>query len=157
MKPKILSWNVRGLNLDEKQMKIKGLIGEWKVDIVCLQETKLYHATRELGRSLWGCAHMDWCYSGSQGASGGILLMWDRRLVEKFEVCVGCFIIVCSFQSVSDNFEWAFAGVYGPNDDNDRQLLWDELVSIMSLWEVPWCIVGDFDAIRYLSERVGVT
>ena len=45
--------------------------------------------------------------------------------------------------------------MYGPNDDNDRQLLWDELVGIMNLWEVAWCIGGDFNAIRYPSERVG--
>jgi hypothetical protein len=77
--------------------------------------------------------------------------MWDRRVVEKLEVCVGRFIIACYFRSVSDNFEWAFAGVYSPNNNNDRKLLWDELVGIMSWWEVPWCIGGDFDAIRYPS------
>jgi hypothetical protein len=75
----------------------------------------------------------------------------------KLEVCVGRFIIACSFRSVNDNFEWAFAGVYGPNNNNDRQLLWDELVGIMSWWAMPWCIGGDFNATRYLSERVGVT
>jgi hypothetical protein len=155
MKPKILSWNVRGLNLVEKHMKIKGLIREWKADIVCLQETKLQHVTREIARSLWGNAHTDWCHLGSQGASRGILLMWDRRVVEKLEVCEGRFIIACSFRSVEDNFEWAFAGVYGPNEENDQQLLWDELVGIMSWWEVPWCIGGDFNIIRYLSERLG--
>lgn len=26
---------------------------------------------------------MDWCFIGSRGASRGILLMWDRRVVEK--------------------------------------------------------------------------
>jgi hypothetical protein len=51
MIPKILSWNVRGLNL-EKRKKIKGLIGEWKSDIVCLQETKLQVVNREMVRSL---------------------------------------------------------------------------------------------------------
>jgi hypothetical protein len=61
-------------------------------------------------------------------------------VVEKLEVCVVCFIIACSFQSVSENFEWAFVGLYGPNNNNDRKLLWDELVGIMSWWEVPWCI-----------------
>jgi exonuclease III len=58
MKPTILSWNVRGLNLEEERMKIKGLIGEWKVDIVCLQETELQQVTREIARSLWGCFHL---------------------------------------------------------------------------------------------------
>jgi exonuclease III len=118
-------------------MKIKGLIRDWKVDIVCLQETKLQHVTRELVRILWSCAHMDWCYLRSQGASRGIMLMWDKRVVKKLKVCVGYFIIACSFRSVSDNIEWAFTSVHGPNDDHDRQLLLDELVGIMSLWEVP--------------------
>jgi hypothetical protein len=68
-----------------------------KADIVCLQETKLKFINREVVRSFWGCAHADWCFLGSRGASGGILLMWDRRVVEKLEDCVGRFIIACFF------------------------------------------------------------
>jgi endonuclease/exonuclease/phosphatase family metal-dependent hydrolase len=41
MKPKILSWNVRGLNELDKRLRIKGLIRDWKVDVVCLMETKM--------------------------------------------------------------------------------------------------------------------
>jgi len=36
MKPKIVSWNVRGLNDNERKMEIRGLLRDWKVDIVCL-------------------------------------------------------------------------------------------------------------------------
>jgi hypothetical protein len=32
-------------------------------------------------RSLWGCQFLDWCYLPSGGASGDILLMWDRRIM----------------------------------------------------------------------------
>jgi hypothetical protein len=53
---------------------------------------------------------VDWCFLGSRGALGGILLMWDRRVVKKLEDCVGRFSIACSFRSISDNFKWAFAG-----------------------------------------------
>lgn len=53
---------------------------------------------------------------------------------------MGGFSNACSFRSISDNFEWAFAGVYGPNDDNGRKLLWDELIGIMSWWEKLWCM-----------------
>lgn len=45
--------------MEEKWMKIKGLIGEWKADIVCFQETKLQVVNRELVWSLWGCTHVD--------------------------------------------------------------------------------------------------
>jgi hypothetical protein len=29
-------------------------------------------------------------------------------------------------------------GVYGPNDDNDRKVLRDELAGF-SWWDLPWC------------------
>ncbi|KAG6717072.1 hypothetical protein I3842_04G079200 [Carya illinoinensis] len=81
--------------------------------------------------------------------------MWDQRVVEKMEVAVGLFTVACSFRSVSDGFKWAFAGVYGPNIDRDRRLLWDELVGLHSWWDLPWCIGGDFNAIRFTSECFG--
>jgi hypothetical protein len=94
MKPKILSWNVKWLNKEEKRMKIKGLIKGWKANIVCLQENKLKFINREVVFSLWDSVHEDWCYLGSSGIPGGILLMWDRRVVEKVEDCVRRFIVV---------------------------------------------------------------
>jgi exonuclease III len=133
LKPKIISWNVRGMNELEKRTKIRGLLREWKADIVCLQETKLELITREMVYSVWGCAYVDWLYLGSRGASGGILLMWDRRVVEKVEEYVGRYVVACAFRSVSDNVEWGFAGVYGPNDDCDRRGLWDELAGLRNI------------------------
>lgn len=48
LKPKIISWNVRGMNELEKRTKIRGLLREWKEDIVCLQETKMEVISREV-------------------------------------------------------------------------------------------------------------
>ena len=41
MKLRILSWNVRGTNDREKRKLIKDVIKSQKVDLVCLQETKI--------------------------------------------------------------------------------------------------------------------
>jgi hypothetical protein len=81
-------------------IRTRGLIRDWKVDVICLQETKLECFSREVVRSLWGCLHVDWCYLGVRGASRGILLKWYRRVVEKMKDCVGRFSIACSFRSV---------------------------------------------------------
>jgi hypothetical protein len=70
-------------------------------------------------RSLWGCHFVDWCYLASCGASGGILLMWDKRI----EVYVRELVVACFFRSVADDFSWAFTGVYGPNNDIIRRSL----------------------------------
>lgn len=56
---------------------------------MCLQETKLKLVSRSLVRRIWSCIFVDRVYLASDEASGGILLMWDRRVVEKLEVFMG--------------------------------------------------------------------
>jgi hypothetical protein len=89
MNPRLISWNVKGLNQRSKRLKIRNLLRQWKADIICLQETKLELISNRIMKSLWGCQFVDWCYLPSSEAFGGILLMWDRRVVEKFEACGG--------------------------------------------------------------------
>jgi hypothetical protein len=162
MKPRILSWHVRGLNSflacegveqEEKTLRVSNLLKDWKVDVICFQETKLHSLSRYLVRSLWRCNHIDWCTLDSSGASGGILKMWDTRVVEKVDECVGEFTLAISVKTLADNFSWACAGVYGPNSGCDRRRLWDELAGICSWWDSPWCIGGDFNVTRFPSER----
>jgi hypothetical protein len=58
---------------------------------------------RPIIRSLWRCQYVDWMFLGSNGASGGILLMWDKRVVEKLEDAVGYFSVSCKFKNVEDH------------------------------------------------------
>lgn len=76
----------------------------WKIDIVCLQETKLELVKRAVVRSLWECWCMDWCNMGSMGNFGSILLMLNGRVVEKREEYAGEFIVFCSFRNVHVGF-----------------------------------------------------
>ena len=157
MNLKIVSWNVRGLNDRDKRLQVSHLLKMWKADIVCLQETKLEFIDRGIIRSLWGIQHVDWLYLGSDGASGGILIMWDRRVVAMTDSAVGHFSISCKFRNVVDQKEWAFSGVYGPNINRERNTMWEELAGVVTWWGVPWVVGGDFNAIRFPSERLGAS
>jgi exonuclease III len=48
MKPKILMWNVRGLNEINKRLRIRRLLRDWKADIICLVEMKMPVILREV-------------------------------------------------------------------------------------------------------------
>ena len=54
MNVKIISWNVRGLNEQDKRLRVRNLIRRWGLDVVCFQETKMGLINRAVIRSLWG-------------------------------------------------------------------------------------------------------
>ena len=94
-----------------------------------------------------------WLYLPSVGRSGGIIVIWDPQVLELGESRIGSFSVCCRFKSLEDNFEWGLIGVYGPNDDYMRRALFEELSFFMSSWDIPWCLGGDFNVIRFPSER----
>ena len=45
--------------------------------------------------------------------------------------------------------------VYGPKNSNLRKDLWVELQELFGLTYPKWCVGGDFDVIRRISEKMG--
>ena len=84
-----------------------------------------------------------------------MLLVWDKRVFEKVDCAVGRFSVNVLFKGAVDDFVWACSGVYGPNEDSQRGALWEELSRMHSRWNTAWCVFGDFNIIRYPSERLG--
>ena len=74
MKIRILSWNVRGANDSEKWKIIMAFLKTQRVDLVCLQETKLKGTSWELVRCLRVGRFVDWVIVNAVGASGDILI-----------------------------------------------------------------------------------
>ena len=107
MNLKILSWNVRGLNDFRKRLIVKNLLREWKCDVVCLQETKLSTLDRQMVCSLWSCPYVDWVALDVVQTAGGVLMMWDRRVLERLEFMVGSFFVLVRWHGVGDGFSWA--------------------------------------------------
>ena len=89
MNLKLLSWNVRGLNDFSKRLRVKNLHKQSRADPVCLQETKLEYLTRGMIRSLWGSPCVDLLFVSGLLDSGGVLLMWDKRVLEKLDEVAG--------------------------------------------------------------------
>ena len=65
---------------------------------------------------------------------------------------MGQFSVNVLLRGVVDGFEWACTRLYGPNDDSQQGALW-ELAEILLVQT--WSLIGDFNLIRYPSERIG--
>ena len=153
MKIKILSWNVRGVNDPAKRSVIKSFLRSNRVDLVCLQETKVQQMNIGMVRSLGVGRYLNWSALNAEGSAGGILLLWDKRRINLEDSLVGTFSVSCLFRMVDDGFQWVFSGVYGPIEKRRRESFWEELGSIRGLWENPWCVGGDFNEILSPNER----
>lgn len=66
---------------------------------------------------------MGWVDLVSNGTSGGIIVMQDRRKVELIVYIVRDFLVVCCFEIMDDDCDWAFAGVYCSKLDCNRRFL----------------------------------
>ncbi|RVX05355.1 hypothetical protein CK203_013653 [Vitis vinifera] len=152
MKLRVLSWNVRGANDSEKRKVIKALIKSQKVDVVCLQETKMQEMSRMIVRSLGVGRCLDWKVLNSRGSFGGVLVFWDKRVLHLLEAEVGNFSVSCRFKNCEDDFCWLFSGVYGPSLMKEREDFWAELGAVRGLWSDPWCVAGDFNVVRFPVE-----
>ncbi|KEH24095.1 hypothetical protein MTR_7g103360 [Medicago truncatula] len=73
---------IRGLRGVEKRREVQLLVGEKLSLLVCLQETKLHVLDSSLVASLWGNSSFNFSFRPSEGASGGLLIMWDDKEVE---------------------------------------------------------------------------
>lgn len=153
MKIDILSWNVWGLNDGEKRELIKTALNEWRCDVVVLQETKIQGDISRVARHLWGSRWVDFVNLEAIGTSGGILIMWDKRILEGQLIISGSQSISCRLTAIGQDFSWFITGVYASNSRIERQDLWWELAASRGLCNGPWVVCGDFNTTRHSNER----
>ena len=154
MRVKIMSWNVRGANDLDRRKIIRNVIRIHRANLVCFQDTKIQKMTTVVARSLGVGRNYDWRALDAEGTAGGILLFWDKKIMELVDSEIGLFSISCLFKMVEGGVLWMFSGVYGPVERNLKEIFWEELGSIRGWWEGPWCLSGDFNEILSPSERV---
>ncbi|RVW99754.1 hypothetical protein CK203_029301 [Vitis vinifera] len=153
MKIRILSWNVRWANNRDKRKIIKSVIKSQRVDVVCLQETKIKEMTIGFVRSLRVGRHLDWSVVNLMDAAGDIMVFWDNRVFELVDLEEGEYSMLCHFKNYVDGVVWVFNGVYGSVNSRDREDFWEKLGSIRGLWSDPWCVGWDFNMIRFPEEH----
>ncbi|RVW96057.1 hypothetical protein CK203_027743 [Vitis vinifera] len=103
-------------------------------------------------RSLGIGRNLGWVSFDARGTTGGVLVLWDKRVLEGLEVEVGSFSISCRFRNCKEGFVWVFSRSYGPLKGRKRKELWEELAAVKGLWNEPWCIAEDFNVVRFPVE-----
>lgn len=103
------------------------LIKKGKPDMVFNQETKLESVERIAIQKLWGGTNMEFECSNSVGASGGLLIIWNKDFFKATNVIIQRSYILMHGVLYSE-FPCTVVNVYAPNEASLRRLLWEELL-----------------------------
>lgn len=148
-----MCWNIRGLGQDNKAAAIRNAIWKNKITLCSILEWKKEKVDDTLIRSLWGNVRCNYLYQPSHGAYGGIIIMWKEGVLHMEDHLMGAFSLSIKFRNAAGNFTWIFTAVYGASDAGDYTQCWQELSDIRILFEDPWLLGGDFNAILAQPER----
>ncbi|XP_028091349.1 uncharacterized protein LOC114291686 [Camellia sinensis] len=149
-----MSWNVRGLSRSEKRSKIKNILKERGVDVVLIQETKRRNLEETFIKSIWPFDKMEYMGIDADGSEGGLLCIWHPDRFKIVDCCGSINFIILSGTS-GQSFECSAVNVYAPNDVGKRRQPWESLKNLKISYPNPWCMGGDFNEIRFLSEMKG--
>lgn len=97
--------------------------------------------------------NVGWITLLSLGATGGILICWDKDKVDCVESWVDVFSVSIVAAVKGETQKWVLIGVYGSMAGDRLEIFLAELQAIRGRRELPWCIRGDFNEVLYLEER----
>ncbi|OMO61164.1 Endonuclease/exonuclease/phosphatase [Corchorus capsularis] len=119
------------------------------------QEIGLIHGPRNVFRLLWGKGVIHGTFSDVIGKAGGLISIWkdDFFQMDSSIIYNRFLIILGTIKAI--NLKCAFVNIYAPNNDDERQSFFEDLSNNLSGLEVPICLCGDFNVVRYAEERSG--
>lgn len=123
---KICFWNIRGGGSGSRRGLMSRVLRKEKRDIVVLQDIKRESVDSRFVASLWKLRFIEWVFLPAVGRSGGILVMWDSRLVSVKDNLIRDFSVSIEIEMNCD-IKWWFSAIYGPCKQKERELFWDEL------------------------------
>ncbi|XP_074265860.1 uncharacterized protein LOC141588311 [Silene latifolia] len=148
----ISSWNIRGLNDPIKQQEVKSYLAKNKVEVFGLLETrvKLLNSAEIIRKFPFYSVLNNY----SHHYNGRIWVFLDSRKITLLTSRLHDQFIHLKLLHHSSNQIVYVTMVYGSNDGAHRERLWDALRSVSGS-VTNWLVLGDFNIVRDMGERIG--
>ena len=148
-----LIWNCRGIKKSGVSTFLNNLIFEHKFHFIGLQETQQADIDDKTIRLIDPAGNYLWKWIPSKGKSGGILSGINTDIYDVGSFHEGKYILQLNIFDRERKLKWNFLNVYGaPQEENKIEFL-TELASFCSKNKDPYLVGGDFNILRFTSEK----
>jgi hypothetical protein len=145
--------NCRGVGKKGMSCLLVDFIRDQEVDFMGPQETIKKDYSPAFFRTIDPQNLFDWKWIGSTGRSGGILGGFRLSRFSITDTVVGRFFIKVTLMDLKLRVTWCLVIVYGVAQINDKEDFLTELGMVCSDQRHPVLIGGDFNIIRFSSEK----
>ena len=126
-----------------------------KVSFLTIQETKMEFISAMDVKVLWGNYNFEYIFSESLGNSGGILCAWDTNLFHKEQHTISDNFIAVYGSWLPTKAKLLLISIYAPQQDAGKRALWNFISTIIARWDGECIVMGDFNEVRFVGERMG--
>ncbi|GJW02345.1 cytochrome P450 [Tanacetum coccineum] len=105
--------------------------------------------------SLWGFRSCGFAIKKSDGNSGGIIAIWNKSMFMEQKVVYGDGFLAVYGQWIHFNTPCLMIVVYAPQEFERKVILWDNLSNLVTSFNGPSLVFGDFNEVHEEAERMG--
>lgn len=146
-------WNIRELNDPLTQSEIRRFLKEHHLTFVGILETRVKEHNPILVEEKLANGWL-WVTNYTKSPNGRIWIGWDPEcwtvgVIGESDQCIHCKVT-----NLAEKWDGCISVAYGLNCYEGKRALWRDLRRWSSL-DVPWLVLGDFNAVVRRSERSG--
>ncbi|XP_074320303.1 uncharacterized protein LOC141657078 [Silene latifolia] len=146
-------WNVRGINSVNKQKEVSYFLHNNNIGVFGLLETRVrVNAINKVHQGIgsnWSLVHNTSVHDG-----GRIWIIWDFGNYTFDIISIEAQVIYVKITCINGQ-AWWMSVIYGFNKVHERIPLWDYLRNMRQAVNGPWLVMGDFNNVLAMCERVG--
>ena len=147
------TWNLEGLNNPCKVVKVKKIINHNKLNVFALLETRVKrHNSLKIRKK---CGNkLKWEDNYDHSDKGRIWLAWDPTKLGVTLCSKSSQILHGLLVDKGSGLQTWFTVVCGLHKVETRKPLWQALLTINGTMNAPWCVMGDFNVVASMEDRV---
>nr|GEU76535.1 RNA-directed DNA polymerase, eukaryota [Tanacetum cinerariifolium] len=143
---KVLGYDMEGSTNDLKKL-IEGIGAKHETHSLSIDPFKV--------KSLWGNFQFDFTICPSVGRFGGLLSVWDTNSFSKNSVFAFDHFLIVEGNWLHSHLHCFMVNVYAPQDDGNKEILWNSILEFKEEHSGHYIIFGDFNVVRFALKRFG--